>query len=73
MKKYCCLLLEDAVIRGWIKEEEIVNGRPEHNAFIAEFVTEKKYKKFKLIGERYDVSTKEIILKSCIFCGERFI
>lgn len=66
---YCCLHLEDAVLRGSIKEEIVLEGKPEYNAYIAEFVTGKKMNRiFKHRISRID--TKDIILKNCLWCGK---
>lgn len=70
MNNYCCLQLEDAVIRGWIKEEIFVDDKPEHNIFIAEFVTNKRKTKHWLIYDKDEIDTKEIILKNCLWCGK---
>jgi len=70
-KKYCCLQLEDAILRGSIREEVIVLGKPEHDIYIAEFVTFKGTQKLPFFREREEIRTKEILLKHCIFCWKR--
>jgi hypothetical protein len=70
VRKYCCLKLEDAVLRGWIKEEPFIDHLPQHNIFIAEFVTNKRIIKHWLTPDTDEIKTKEIILKNCLWCGK---
>lgn len=69
MKNYCCLQLEDAVLRGIIKEEPFIHDKPEHNVFILEYVTNKRINKKWLFLKEERIDTKEIILKNCLYCG----
>jgi hypothetical protein len=60
--------MEDAVLRGIIREHETIEGKPEYNVFVAEIVTSKVTKK-KLLFLKQDIThTKEFILKYCIYC-----
>ena len=68
-KNYCCLDLENAVIRGSIREENIILGKPDHDAYVAEFVTNRTVLKQPFfLKDKERIDTKEIILKYCIFC-----
>lgn len=68
-KQYCCLQLEDAVIRGWIWKEPFIDDKPQHDMFITEFVTNKRKSKQWLIFTKEQIDTKEIILKNCLWCS----
>lgn len=69
--------MENAVIRGSIREESIIHDKPDYDAYVAEFVVSRKVLKPKIplpkrkTKERID--TKEIILKHCIFCWKQLI
>lgn len=56
------------MLRGWIKEQDFIHDKPEHNVFIAEFVTNKRKTKHWLIYDKDEIDTKEIILKNCLWC-----
>lgn len=68
-KNYCCLQLEDAVICGSIKEHETIEGKPDYDVYIAEFVTGKSVRKRFLRRPEESITTKDIILKYCLFCN----
>lgn len=61
--------MENAVLRGWVREEIFIDDKPQHNIFIIEFVTNKRKTKHLLIYNKDMIDTKEIILKNCLFCG----
>jgi preprotein translocase subunit Sec63 len=71
MSNDCCLSMEDAVLRGWIKKEVFIHDKPQHDIYIAEFVTNKRKSKHWLIYNKEEIQTKEIILKNCLFCGDK--
>jgi len=70
IKKYCCLPFENAILKGSIREEIIVEGAPEHDVYIAEFVTSKTIKKKLFFLKEERINTKEIMLKHCIYCWQ---
>ena len=63
--------MENAIDLGWIWKEPFIDDKPQHDMFIAEFVTNKRKSRQWLIFPADEIDTKEIILKSCIFCGAR--
>lgn len=70
--------MEDAVIRGSIREEKIIHDKPDYDAYVAEFVVSHKVLKrnkflFWIKKEKERIDTKEIILKHCIFCWKQLI
>lgn len=69
-KTYCCLQMEDAIIRGSIREENIIHDKPDYDAYVAEFVTNKTVTKKMIFFKKERIDTKDIILKHCIFCGK---
>ena len=70
-KHYCCEQLQDAVLRGTIREHVIVEGKPEFNVFILEYVVDKSIKKHLFLFKEERTVTKELILKYCIFCWQQ--
>lgn len=69
--------MENAVIRGSIREESIIHDKPDYDAYVAEFVVSRKVLKPKIplpkIKTKERIDTKEIILKHCIFCGKQLL
>ena len=70
-KTYCCLQMEDAVLRETIREHETIENKPNYNVFVAEIVTSKVTKKRLLLPDQEVTHTKEFILKYCIFCWKQ--
>ena len=70
-KTYCCLQMEDAVLRGTIREHETIEDKPNYNVFVAEIVTSKVTKKRLLLPDQEVTHTKEFILKYCILCWKQ--
>lgn len=69
-KEYCCLQLEDMILKGSIRIEKFIHDKPEHDMYIAEIVTQKHIKNHWVFFKQEEIKTKEFILKNCIFCSK---
>lgn len=68
-KSYCCIDMENAVLKGIVECVDVVLGEPQFDTYYIEAVKYRK-KKNRLLWDIQEIVTEDIILKYCSYCGK---
>lgn len=67
-KEYCCIDMDNAVLKGIVHYANVVHGEPEYDSYYIEVVKSRK-KKNRIIYNIEEIVTEDVILIYCPFCS----